>query len=237
MTKGNTFHLIQLSKHLSSTSLLPLLTPSLPSSSSINNCNNHRNCKYYSGNFLHTTSHKTKRRTQCTNNNNNVYPTIIRPQCQRQYHHYHHKQQYQQQYQYPQSYRINPFSIHSSLQSCLFFSSSSTSTSTSTTCPFQILSIPKNTTYQNAKKSFLKIAMKNHPDTIQQYISKDDNNNNNISYEEKVKQSLNIFRNARIAFESLVEDENGNCILRVEMEMKNEIQNQSSTTMSNEQFE
>ena len=83
--------------------------------------------------------------------------------------------------------------------------------------------------------------MKNHPDTIQQYISKDTtnnkDNNNNISYEEKVKQSLNIFRNARIAFESLVEDENGNCILRVEMEMKNEIQNQSSTTMSNEQFE
>ena len=33
-------------------------------------------------------------------------------------------------------------------------------------CPFKTLNIPKESKYSHAKKSFLKIAMKHHPDTV-----------------------------------------------------------------------
>lgn len=69
--------------------------------------------------------------------------------------------------------------------------------------------------------------MQNHPDTIHQHISKDDK-----MYDEKIKKSGDIFRKARTAFESLVEDEStGLCLLRIEVEAKEEME------MNNEQFE
>lgn len=108
-------------------------------------------------------------------------------------------------------------------------STKSFSSNTNTTpCPYKTLSIPKSSTYAKAKTSFLKIAMKNHPDTLQQHISKDTDD-----YEKKMKQSVELFRNARLAFESLVEDDNGNCRLKIEVEAEEEM----TEGMSNEQFE
>lgn len=104
------------------------------------------------------------------------------------------------------------------------FSTKSKSSSISSSCPFKTLSIPKTSTYSHAKKSFLKIAMKNHPDTIHQHLSKDDQH-----YDAKMKASIELFRQARVAFESLVEGDEGECLLKVEVEVKQEL--------SNEQFE
>ena len=70
--------------------------------------------------------------------------------------------------------------------------------------------------------------MKNHPDTIQQHISKDD-----PSYDTKLKQSVELFRKARIAFESLVEGDDGECRLKVDKEAEEEMKQ----SMTNEQFE
>ena len=84
--------------------------------------------------------------------------------------------------------------------------------------------MPKNHLRTIPKKSFLKIAMKNHPDTIHQHLSKDDQH-----YDAKMKASIELFRQARIAFESLVEGDEGECLLKVEVEVKQEL--------SNEQFE
>ena len=100
--------------------------------------------------------------------------------------------------------------------------------SQSNPCPFKALGIPKNSTYAKAKTSFLKIAMKNHPDTIQQHISKDD-----PSYDKKLKQSVELFRKARVAFESLVEGDGGECRLKVDAEAEEEMKQ----SMTNEQFE
>lgn len=65
--------------------------------------------------------------------------------------------------------------------------------------PFKVLSIPEGVTlYKDAKKKFLKIAMKNHPDTIA-------SGDNTVSDEEREKMR-DTFIQARIAFESLAED-------------------------------
>ncbi len=108
-----------------------------------------------------------------------------------------------------------------------FSSSAPPSSSSPPPCPFRALSIPKSSTYAAAKKSFLKIAMKNHPDTLLQHLSKDD-----PSYQQTLEKCTDKFRKARLAFESLVQDEDtGLCRLKVEVEAEEEM------TMSNEQFE
>ena len=62
--------------------------------------------------------------------------------------------------------------------------------------PFKILNIPEGATlYKDAKKKFLQIAMKNHPDTISVDVS-----------DEKKEEMRDIFIQARIAFEGLAED-------------------------------
>ncbi|KAL7508346.1 hypothetical protein ACHAXN_005431 [Cyclotella atomus] len=86
-------------------------------------------------------------------------------------------------------------------------------------CPFRTLKIPKDSSFAHAKKSFLKIAMKHHPDTF----SQDDS-------EEKRKKSQDIFMRCRSALESLVECEStGVALLRTEVE--------EARTMSNEEFD
>lgn len=116
--------------------------------------------------------------------------------------------------------------LHRSLSpsSTSFFSTKKSSSP----CPYKTLSIPKKSKYSQAKKTFLQIAMKNHPDTIHQHISKDDE-----MYNEKIAQSVELFRRARVAFEALVEDDDGFCVLRVDVETQEEIKK----TMNNDQFE
>jgi hypothetical protein len=75
--------------------------------------------------------------------------------------------------------------------------------------PFKVLNIPEGATlYKDAKKKFLRIAMKNHPDTIA----------GDVSEEDKTKMR-DIFIRARIAFESLAEDPmDGMAILAEDLE-------------------
>jgi hypothetical protein len=110
--------------------------------------------------------------------------------------------------------------------------STSTSTATSTACPFRTLSIPKTSPYSHAKKAFLQVAMKNHPDTIHQHLSKDD-----PQYDSKMERSITTFKNARMAFEALVKnEEDGTCLLRIQVEAKEELMKQQQQ-MNDDQFE
>ncbi|CAJ1952214.1 unnamed protein product [Cylindrotheca closterium] len=68
--------------------------------------------------------------------------------------------------------------------------------------PFKVLGIPEASLYKHAKKKFLMIAMENHPDTHGQEMT-----------EEEKDKMRDVFINARIAFESLVEDTDGTAIL------------------------
>jgi hypothetical protein len=92
--------------------------------------------------------------------------------------------------------------------------------STNTPCPFRALRISKKTPYSTAKKSFLKIAMNNHPDVLNQRLDKDD-----PDYETKMKKAVDLFMKSRTAFESLVEGDDGVCILRIEVEAQDELMN------------
>ncbi|KAL7490397.1 hypothetical protein ACHAWX_000257, partial [Stephanocyclus meneghinianus] len=89
-------------------------------------------------------------------------------------------------------------------------------------CPFRTLNIPKDSSYAHAKKSFLKIAMKHHPDTF------------SPDHTAEMRQtSQEIFMKCRSALESLIECENtGVALLRSEVE-----EAQSNRTMSNEEFD
>eukprot|EP00585_Thalassiosira_rotula_P025186 CAMPEP_0196230404 /NCGR_PEP_ID=MMETSP0913-20130531/1618_1 /TAXON_ID=49265 /ORGANISM="Thalassiosira rotula, Strain GSO102" /LENGTH=238 /DNA_ID=CAMNT_0041510423 /DNA_START=69 /DNA_END=785 /DNA_ORIENTATION=- len=86
--------------------------------------------------------------------------------------------------------------------------------------PFRTLKIPKDAKYSHAKKSFLKIAMKHHPDTV------------STECEITQKKSQEIFMKCRAALESLVEcEDTGLCLLRSEVE---ELEDRS---MSDEEFD
>ena len=85
-------------------------------------------------------------------------------------------------------------------------------------CPYRTLNIPKDATYKQAKKSFLVIAMKHHPDTV------------GDDCEVTQKKSQDIFMRCRKALESLEEcEETGKCILKSEANVKR--------SMSNEEFD
>ena len=86
-------------------------------------------------------------------------------------------------------------------------------------CPYRTLNIPKDTTYVHAKKSFLKIAMKHHPDSV------------GNDCEKTQQKSQSIFMKCRAAYESLVEcEDTGNAILKSEAE-------EVSRSMTNEEFD
>ena len=85
-------------------------------------------------------------------------------------------------------------------------------------CPYRTLNIPKDAKYKQAKKQFLIIAMKHHPDTV------------GDDCEETQKKSQDIFMRCRKALESLEEcEDTGKCILKSEAEVKR--------SMSNEEFD
>ncbi len=94
------------------------------------------------------------------------------------------------------------------------------STAKSSPCPFRALRISKDAQYAAAKKSFLKVAMNNHPDVLNQRLDKNDAN-----YEKQMKKAVDLFMKARTAFESLAEGDNGGCILRIEVEAQDELMN------------
>lgn len=75
--------------------------------------------------------------------------------------------------------------------------------------PFKILKIPEGATlYKDAKKKFLQIAMKNHPDMGSQDLS-----------EQEKEEMRETFIQARMAFEKLAEDPmDGTAILKVDLE-------------------
>lgn len=67
----------------------------------------------------------------------------------------------------------------------------------SSSCPFQILGISKTSSYSEAKKAFIQLALKHHPDTAA----------------DKTRRNDDKFSQIREAFESIVDD-NGRAILR-----------------------
>ena len=68
--------------------------------------------------------------------------------------------------------------------------------------------------------------MHHHPDTIQQRLDPNDE-----KHQEKLNEAVDIFMNARKAFEGLVEGDDGMCLLRTDVEIAEELE------MSDEQFE
>ena len=70
--------------------------------------------------------------------------------------------------------------------------------------PFRVLGIPKGTDYTTVKRTFIKIAMDNHPDTSA------------AESEEERTRHREIFMAARKAFEKIVEGPGGQAILRPE---------------------
>jgi hypothetical protein len=68
--------------------------------------------------------------------------------------------------------------------------------------PFKVLKIPEGILYKDAKKSFLMVAMKNHPDTA-----------GGVTEEER-ETMRDIFIRSRIAFESLTEDDTDGTAIR-----------------------
>ena len=88
------------------------------------------------------------------------------------------------------------------------FSSRPRRTKAFAACPFRTLNIPKDSTYAHARKAFLKIAMKHHPDKAGSDVD-----------EETRDRSREIFVRCRAALESLVECEcTGACLPRSEAE-------------------
>uniref|UniRef100_A0A6V2PPL9 J domain-containing protein n=1 Tax=Ditylum brightwellii TaxID=49249 RepID=A0A6V2PPL9_9STRA len=87
-------------------------------------------------------------------------------------------------------------------------------------CPYRALQIPEGSTYAAAKKSFLRIAMAHHPDTIG-----DDE-------EEKKQQSIELFVSARTAFERLAACPEGLAVLREDLENL-----KAEEEMSDEEFD
>lgn len=88
-------------------------------------------------------------------------------------------------------------------------------------CPFKQLSIPKDSSYKNAKKSFLKTAMKHHPDAV------------GNDCEDTRQKSQDIFMKCRSALEAIVEcDETGKCLLKSQVH-----QVETHRAMSNEEFD
>ena len=86
-------------------------------------------------------------------------------------------------------------------------------------CPYRTLNISKDATYAQAKKNFLKIAMKHHPDTV------------GNDCEETRQKSQNIFMKCRAALESFVEcDDTGKCVLKSDIV-------EEKSKMSNEEFD
>ena len=80
-------------------------------------------------------------------------------------------------------------------------------------CPFKILGVEKKTSYAQIKKSFLKIAMQNHPDVVNQHLTT--LQLNDVDREKRRKHCIQLFMNARQAFESIVPiDDDGGCALR-----------------------
>jgi len=96
----------------------------------------------------------------------------------------------------------------------------SSSRSSASPCPFRTLRISKATQYKSAKKTFIKIAMTNHPDVLNQRLDKE-----SPDFEAELKKSVDAFMRARKAFESLVEGEDGGCMLRVEAEAIDQMMN------------
>ena len=72
--------------------------------------------------------------------------------------------------------------------------------------PFKVLGVTENSEYALAKKSFLRIAMANHPDTA------------NVESEEEREKLRDIFIRARRAFESLVEGPDGSILRKEDVE-------------------
>jgi len=62
--------------------------------------------------------------------------------------------------------------------------------------------------------------MKNHPDVLNQRLDKDSSD-----YETDMKKAVDSFMKARTAFESLMEDDDGGCILRVQAEAIEQMMN------------
>ena len=97
-----------------------------------------------------------------------------------------------------------------------------------TACPFKTLNIPKDSTYTDARKAFLRIAMKYHPDKLD--ASKQD--------EKTIAKSRDIFVKCRLALESLVEDEHtGLCLHRRDVEATSRLEDEYSNFMSDEEFD
>jgi DnaJ-class molecular chaperone len=78
-------------------------------------------------------------------------------------------------------------------------------------CPFQVLGVSRDSTYAHIKKTFLKIAMQNHPDVVDHQLG---GLMHDRDKDKKRKESVQIFMNARQAFESIVPLDNGGCALR-----------------------
>ena len=107
------------------------------------------------------------------------------------------------------------------------FSSRPRRTKAFAACPFRTLNIPKDSTYAHAKKAFLKIAMKHHPDKA----------GNDVD-EETRDRSREIFVRCRTALESLVECERtGTCLLRSEVERLSGTGGADGDAMSDEEFD
>lgn len=128
------------------------------------------------------------------------------------------------------------FSFESAVQlrSCRYLSSSSKSrqrrTAAFTACPFKTLNIPKDSTYADARKAFLRIAMKYHPDKLDVISTTQDENT--------LAKSRDIFVKCRLALESLVEDEHtGLCLHRREVESASQLEDEYSNFMSDKEFD
>jgi len=115
-----------------------------------------------------------------------------------------------------------------------YLSSSSKSrqrrTAAFTACPFKTLNIPKDSTYADARKAFLRIAMKYHPDKLDVVSTSHD--------EKTIAKSRDIFVKCRLALESLVEDEHtGLCLHRRDVESASRLEDEYSNFMSDDEFD
>ncbi|KAL3807707.1 hypothetical protein ACHAXA_003534 [Cyclostephanos tholiformis] len=108
------------------------------------------------------------------------------------------------------------------------FSSSSSRprrrTSSFDECPFRTLGIPKDSTYANAKKAFLRVAMRHHPDRVRAVTAAGGGEGgggttSTVDDEQGRDRSREIFVKCRLALESLVEcEDTGLCLLRRDVE-------------------
>jgi DnaJ-class molecular chaperone len=99
-------------------------------------------------------------------------------------------------------------------------------TKKSSPCPFFVLGVPKTgAKYATAKKNFLKVAMNNHPDVMKQRLDEDSED-----FEKEMKSAVDKFMRAKAAFEEIVEDDDGMCMLRIQAKAMDEM-------MNNEQFD